>query len=101
MDGRVKPGHDKRRRLRFLQAGDHIFNKKWPLMPQMPPRQEAFRADYRPRISPYYLGWMHVALIFSLGGSAIWVCARQISAPAWYEWLVVPLAFCLSNVFEW
>ena len=23
------------------------------------------------------------------------------TAPAWYEWLVIPAAFCLSNVFEW
>ena len=69
-------------------------------MPQeMPARQAAFRADYRPRIAPAYAGWLHVALIFSLGGAAIWVCARQITIPAWYEWLVIPLAFCLSNVF--
>ena len=70
-------------------------------MPQMPPRQAAFRVDYRQRIAPAYLGWMHVALIFGLGAAAIWVCARQITAPAWYEWLVIPAAFCLSNVFEW
>ena len=70
-------------------------------MPQMPPRQAAFRVDYRQRIAPAYMGWMHVALIFGLGGAAIWVSARQITAPAWYEWLVIPAAFCLSNVFEW
>src|SRR5690242_9048589 len=70
-------------------------------MPQMSPRQAAFRADYRTRIAPAYAGWLHVALIFGLGGAAIWVCARQIAHPAWYEWLVIPAAFCLSNVFEW
>ena len=67
----------------------------------MPRRQAAFRADYRDRIAPAYLGWLHVALIAGLGGTAIWVCARQIVAPAWYEFLVIPFAFCLSNVFEW
>ena len=67
----------------------------------IPPRQAAFRADYRQRIAPAYRGWMHVALIFVLGAAAIWVCVRQITQPAWYEWLVIPVAFCLSNVFEW
>ena len=59
----------------------------------MPRRQAAFRADYRERIAPAYAGWAHVALITVLGGAAIWVCARQITQPAWYEWLVIPLAF--------
>jgi hypothetical protein len=64
-------------------------------------RQAAFRADFRARIAAAYVGWVHVALIFALGGSAIWFCARQVHAPAWYEFLVVPVAFCASNVFEW
>ena len=42
-------------------------------MRQMPSRQAAFRIDYRTRISPAYLGWVHVALIYALGGAAIWV----------------------------
>ena len=50
-------------------------------MRPMPPRQEAFRAEYRGKIAPAYRGWMHVALIFGLGAAAIWVCARQITRP--------------------
>jgi len=68
---------------------------------RMSQRQAAFRADFRARIAPAYAGWAHVALIYALGLSAIWVCARHISTPAWYEWLVIPVAFCLSNAFEW
>ena len=64
-------------------------------------RQDSFRADFRNLIAPAYIGWVHVAVIAVLGGAAIWYCARQVSAPAWYEWLVAPLAFCVSNVFEW
>jgi len=64
-------------------------------------RQAAFRADFRARIAPAYRGWAHVALIYALGFAAIWYCARQISAPAWYEFLVIPVAFCISNAFEW
>ena len=67
----------------------------------MSQRQLAFRADYRIRISPAYRGWVHVALIYLLGAAAIWVSARQITAPRWFEWLVIPAAFALSNVFEW
>ena len=25
----------------------------------------------------------------------------QIADPAWYEFLVIPVAFCISNAFEW
>ena len=67
-------------------------------MPQTP-RQVAFRAEYRPRIAAAYVGWLHVALIYLLGGTAIWVCARQITAPAWYEWLVIPAAFLAATMF--
>jgi hypothetical protein len=65
------------------------------------PRQAAFRAEFRSRIAPAYAGWAHVALIYALGGAAIWYCTRQIARPAWYEFLVIPLAVCLSNAFEW
>src|SRR5580692_4222319 len=56
-------------------------------------RQAAFRADFRTRIAPGYFGWAHVALIAALGLSAIWYCASQVRAPAWYEFLVIPFAF--------
>lgn len=68
---------------------------------KMSRRQAAFREDFRNRISPAYAGWAHVALIYALGAAAIWYCVRQITAPAWYEFLVIPVAFCASNVFEW
>jgi hypothetical protein len=64
-------------------------------------RQAAFREDFRTRIAHAYSGWAHVALIYTIGLAAIWYCARQITAPAWYEFLVVPLAFAISNAFEW
>lgn len=64
-------------------------------------RQQAFREDFRSKIGRLYHGWAHVALIYAIGGAAIWYAARQIASPAWYEWLVVPVAFAVSNVFEW
>ncbi|HEX2943406.1 MAG TPA: hypothetical protein VHO91_20295 [Rhodopila sp.] len=64
-------------------------------------RQAAFREEFRARIAPAYAGWVHVALIFALGAAAIWYSARQLTSPAWYEYLVIPAAFCISNIFEW
>jgi hypothetical protein len=64
-------------------------------------RQAAFREDFRKRISPWYSGLAHVALITAIGLAGIWYFVQQISQPAWYEWLVVPVAFATANVFEW
>jgi hypothetical protein len=67
----------------------------------MSQRQMAFRADFRTRITPAYYGWAHVVLVYALGIAAIWYCARPVANPAWYEYLVIPVLFCVSNVFEW
>ncbi len=67
----------------------------------MTPRQEAFRADYRTKISPWYSGLLHVLMIYAIGIAAIWYCVRQIADPAWYEFLVIPVVFAVANVFEW
>jgi hypothetical protein len=67
----------------------------------MSKRQEAFRADYRQRISPWYSGPAHVFLIYAIGGAMLWYAIRHIHSPSWAEWLVVPVVFLLCNVFEW
>jgi hypothetical protein len=67
----------------------------------MPKRQEAFRADYRTRISPWYSGWGHVFMIYAIGLAGIWYFASQMHDVRWWEWLVIPVAFAISNVFEW
>jgi hypothetical protein len=67
----------------------------------MPKRQAAFRADYRTRISPWYSGWGHVFMIYAIGLAGIWTFARQMHDVRWWEWLVIPVAFAISNVFEW
>jgi hypothetical protein len=64
-------------------------------------RQQAFRANFRAQIARAYDGWLHVALIAAIGGAAIFYAVRQVHAPAWYEWLVIPVAFCIANTFEW
>src|SRR5579883_3469238 len=67
----------------------------------MPKRQEAFRADYRPRISPWYNGLLHVAVIYAIGIAALWYFIPHIHNPGWVEWLVVPVTFLATNLFEW
>ncbi|WP_374446577.1 hypothetical protein [Stella sp.] len=67
----------------------------------MSQRQAAFRADFRRRVSPWYSGLAHVAMIYGIGFAGIWYFAQQIGSPAWYEWLIVPVAFTLANIFEW
>lgn len=49
---------------------------------RMSDRQAAFRADFRNRIAPAYVGLLHVALIYALGAAAIYFCLRQIHGPS-------------------
>lgn len=56
----------------------------------MSQRQTALCADFRTRIATAYYGCAHVSLIYAIGIAAIWYCARQVSHPAWYEYLVIP-----------
>jgi hypothetical protein len=67
----------------------------------MTPRQIAFRADYRARISPWYSGLAHVVVIAAIGIMTIWYAAGHIHSPTLAEWLVVPVTFLGTNVFEW
>lgn len=68
---------------------------------RMSRRQAAFRADFRTKIGRLYHGWVHVALIYAIGLATIWYAVLQVRAPAWYEWLIVPVAFLGANLFEW
>ena len=67
----------------------------------MTPRQKAFRAEYRERISPWYSGLAHVLVIAFIGVLTIWYAAIHVRNPTWAEWLVVPAAFLGCNLFEW
>ncbi|MBV9782626.1 MAG: hypothetical protein JO264_02295 [Acidisphaera sp.] len=67
----------------------------------MTPRQAAFREAYRAQIARLYNGPAHVLLIYAIGGATIWYAARQVNAPSWREWCVIPVAFLGCNLFEW
>ena len=67
----------------------------------MSKRQAEFRAEYRPRISPWYSGVLHVVVIYAIGFAALAYCIPRIHQPSWAEWLVLPVVFLASNAFEW
>ncbi|MBV9552559.1 MAG: hypothetical protein JO032_07200, partial [Alphaproteobacteria bacterium] len=67
----------------------------------MTPRQQAFRIDYRARISPWYSGLAHVVVIALIGVMTICYAAGHMYRPTLAEWLVVPATFLGCNLFEW
>ncbi|WP_425403722.1 sterol desaturase family protein [Hwanghaeella sp.] len=67
----------------------------------MPNRQRDFRAEYRSRIAGWYNGWLHVAIIYIIGGAAFFIYVENISNVQPLEWLTVPVIFMVCNLFEW
>lgn len=68
---------------------------------KMADRQRNYRRQYRERIVGWYNGWLHIAVIYTIGLTAMYLYASNISDVAWWEWLTVPVIFLLSNIFEW
>lgn len=64
-------------------------------------KQRNYRAEYRSRIAGWYNGWLHVAVIYGIGATALYVFINNIHRPTWAEWLTVPVVFLLCNLFEW
>ena len=64
-------------------------------------RQLAYRAEYRRRIDGWYNGFLHVAVIYTIGIMAYIIFITHISAVTWWEWLTIPVVFLICNVFEW
>ena len=67
----------------------------------MSDRQRNYRQVYRERIATWYSGPLHVAIIYVIGLSALYIYASHMSSVLWWEWLVVPAVFLVSNFFEW
>lgn len=64
-------------------------------------RQHAYRAVYRQRINGWYNGYLHVAMIYSIGALSLYYYIAHMQDIRWYEWLVVPVTFLVCNLFEW
>jgi hypothetical protein len=67
----------------------------------MTEKQRAYRSTYRSRIDGWYNGVLHVAIIYSIAGLALWYYSQHIQSVQWWEWTIVPLTFAACNIFEW
>ena len=45
----------------------------------MTERQRKYRANYRERVAGWYNGWLHVALIYTIGFTALYVYIANIT----------------------
>ncbi|MCB1743308.1 MAG: fatty acid hydroxylase family protein, partial [Gammaproteobacteria bacterium] len=68
---------------------------------QMSERQRNYRQVYRERIATWYNGWLHVAVIYTIGLMAMYLYVAHIHVLRWWELLTVPVVFLLCNMFEW
>jgi hypothetical protein len=67
----------------------------------MSDRQRRYREEYRQRIVGWYNGWLHVAVIYAIGLTALYVYATNLHGVTWWEWLTIPVVALLCNIFEW
>ena len=64
-------------------------------------QQTLFRNQYRAKIDGWYNGYVHIAVVYAIGITAMWVYIQHIASVQWFEWLVIPITIVLSNIFEW
>ena len=68
---------------------------------EMSERQRKYRATYRERIAGWYNGYVHIAVIYTIGLTALYIYISNIHNPSWLELLTVPTVFLFCNFFEW
>ena len=64
-------------------------------------RQTAYRTEYRTRLSDWYNGPLHVAVIYAMGLTALWIFAQHLNNVQWWEWMLVPIYLLVLNIGEW
>ncbi len=67
----------------------------------MSERQRQYRATYRQRIAGWYNGLVHIAVIYTIGFTALYIYISNIKNVTWLELLTVPVVFLVCNLFEW
>lgn len=68
---------------------------------QMSERQRQYRDAYRQRVVGWYNGFIHIAVIYIIGLTALYIYTSNLKHVTWLELLTVPLVFLLCNLFEW
>jgi hypothetical protein len=67
----------------------------------MSDRQRAYRVNYRQRVAGWYNGFLHIAIIYIIGFTALYIYLSNLSHVTPLEWLTIPLTFLFCNFFEW
>ena len=67
----------------------------------MTDRQRRFRETYRNNIEGWYNGWLHVAIIYSIGIGLFSIFITNMEYILWWEWLTIPIVGMACNFFEW
>lgn len=67
----------------------------------MSEKQRLYRADYRKRVAGWYNGFLHIAIIYIIGFTALYIYISNIKHVTPAEWLTIPLVFLFCNFFEW
>lgn len=68
---------------------------------RMSERQRRYRINYRQRVAGWYNGFLHIAIIYVIGFTALYVYVSNLAHVTPLEWLTVPAAFLFCNFFEW
>ncbi len=68
---------------------------------RMSERQRVYRANYRQRVAGWYNGLLHIAIIYTIGLTALYIYLSNITRVTWVELLTVPVVFLFCNFFEW
>ncbi|MEM7249990.1 MAG: sterol desaturase family protein [Pseudomonadota bacterium] len=67
----------------------------------MTDRQRNYRQIYRDRIATWYNGYLHIAIIYTIGFSSLFIYTSHIQSVLWWEWITVPVVLVICNMFEW
>ena len=67
----------------------------------MTDRQIRFLENYRNNIEGWYNGWLHVAIIYSIGIGLFSIFIANMEHILWWEWLTIPIVGIACNFFEW
>ena len=63
--------------------------------------QKEFRKKYRDNLKGWYNGFVHLAMIYAIGFSAIYYFIFHIKDVIWWEWFIIPITIIGANLFEW
>src|SRR5680860_690051 len=67
----------------------------------MKDRQRNYRELFRSRLAGWYNGWLHVAVIYIIGFTAVYIYVANLNSVQWWEWLTIPVVLFICNIFEW